>query len=1691
MLSLFKNIKNEEQLSERNLLFEKISVETQNISKYLNESINEFPKLFNENYTTLNDSLDYLKNIALPNKYVCAHYIKEIPGWTCKECSKYTDSIICHDCIKQSKEIHKNHHLYFLPYSGGMCGCGEPEGLYNFCPEHSGPHINQNQINEYISKIFEKNILDKLKTFFNIFFQKFSYYFILTEKCQYFCPEIFEKTFNNNDFNNFDSNFNKQKIYLLKNNFCKVYQNFLDFLRLITENNLGMLYLIANYFLKNHFENNVDKELFTNHRCVKFDIENIEILYEKNEEEGHNCQCPFFTIFLSNWRDNINRNDYENQKFLLSFTRNFPLKHGFGVVYFCINKQIYLNGNLNLISNRIQFILDYTTAILAEKTTIIEETYELFYDYFSKNIKSLTAKNDNGTIKQDVLENLFSRTQDMEIDCELYSMPITRKLMANKISLIKRIIDCLCLIHNENEFISIWPHPPFQQKGFSEELINLESKLLGLIECINMFTDWKNIENIKDIFKYLIYKITNQESEGIKQLKEKEYSFHLCLYRCFGLLINFFCFYNSFNNKCSLFSSIQFFIKIIFESENQSEKLINIILHDYYKFFSFISGIKNGFFNYYDSMVIYTRLYCLDQKILKIDFTLLKYLLIMSTKNINIDDYLKISNIENSYSFLKELFLDNKIKNNLNYTNNNNISSDDLLNILNNSYNIFPQAIDYGENLEILRNLQEQYETQINSNTIQQYINNLNANKEKLIDNFNNIMYIKFLLELLIILIKDDSSPYYNLMRFFKCTSSTETKSELFDEVKANKYAMKDLENILKEKLVQEFASKGNLSHLEDIKENIDKYLFDVFDEKYLNDILDELTLNKITKNQQFFYLKNESFKYLDMSYYYSFIDKSKAQRYIIDFKKDYVKSYNTYFFKPSYLTFEFFEKIYEKILLNKSNLEIIIKIIERLMINKQDSKEIIINSIKNSFLDVIFKYLSIFGCINTKSFIEFKLKNEDLINEINQILNNAILYQDKTKLLDNDFEENVKEVIKQLNHYKIIYKHINNDFSKLNNYQYNSECIEESNKSNNISNNKNNLNKNYHKKMNNIKNNLKNKMKNKNKNFFDNIQSNKEMFNEINNQIQSDINENKENETMCFFCRNKIQLDSFEVPYGKGGYYLEDFFYRNSLNSSIKSELLKLTKDKNEEFLNDDINKNKTIHNLSKKIISCGHYFHFSCFKKKNRNYFSCPLCLKKQNILIPPLIIFHDKYSFLKPYKLEQLFNNEDIKEDIIEEQYNSFVNILNEFLSVHFSSSINIKYIDQIIPIFRSYFNYLENILYYDGTYFHKKQQIEIHKNIILVLRYMTKGEIIDKNDIITIINQDLLSLIIGPKENENIINNYEKMRYAHMLEKLLLYLSILFDYDEIKQLFPSIIYIFLPYLSFGFYLRELIVQNKFYSFYEENMKEKINVNNLMQYFEDNNLQMNNCFKLLLQKITIIKLITDYKDNNDNIINSFNELNIENLLSILNMDNMNNLLHNNEINEIKFINIFDILSKTINLKEVFRGKLDNDFNYNQIFNMLINNIKNIKNEKYIINKELLIQFSPIKFEFISLDKNIFDFIEKYLEEKCVKCSKKSRFYYICLICGDKICKTKSCNQHFNHALTCGGRYCILIDMNNTKISISESNSNIKEFSSLYINKEGLGPKSKKIGKEFNLSKAKEKIFFRDFICYDFHFN
>jgi len=1615
--------------NKKNNFNEDINKELKEISEYLEQSIKDFHKLFNKNLTSFDDALKYLESISISNNCVCAGIITNIPAWRCNDCCEYESAIYCSNCYKRSKHLHKNHKIYYLYSSGGMCDCGDPDSLSTFCPQHCGPYSEQIEIDQYISKVFSQEILTNLTNFFDEFFLKFSKFFILM---------------NNNKCNAIEKEM--------------IFQKLINFFRQISIKNSGMFHLLSKYFLKNFFKGQqIEDKYKTTHSCLRINKNDIEILYKKENNNNimeiendnneynsnkHICECNFLRLFFLNWSCE-NYKKKETQEFIMKFTSIFPLKKEYCITLFYDYEHFIHNHYSSLLSVKTQFFSEEITTFIAEKSTFIEDSFEIFYKYFSNKIKSNNSRNSLGVLKIEAIKSLYKKSYYKEDDIEYCSKPKIRELVGKKVSIIKRIIDCISLIHNELGFESLFPHPQYQNKGFNDELVDLESKLLSIIEKLSNMVNWKDCSLIKDIFQYIINKILNQEKEGIKQLKENEYSFHLVLYRCFGILLNYFCYYYSLENNCTLIESIEYAKSNLFNNQDEINQFSELIINDYYKLFGFIGGGKNGFFKYYGNIDYYYVEYFYIKNKLKMDFTFLKYLFIMSKNNFSLISLLQKSNLENVFPSFKDIFLNND----------NNTNNEQMMNIDSNTSNI-------------------------DENIINQW---------------------KFILELIVIFMKNDSSPFWIFMREYENIFSSKTKKDLFENVKKNKNAMNDLENILKEEIIHIIVAQGNLSDLENIKKHIDDYLITLFGEKKFNEILDELAFNKINKGKKMFYLKDSNLKYLDMNYYIYPKDKSKAQKYILDFKRDIIKPYNNYFYSPSQLSFGFFENIYEKVLLSKENLNTIIIILQKLLSNSNEIKDI--NSMRNIILPVALNYLSIFGCINTKAFLDFKNQNSMLINNANQILSSSI----ENKLIDRDLEEYIRGVIEQLNRYKII---INNNINpKENDYNTNnSEILNLLNKNNaSIDEQNNDINNEKKLKSKNIKEHLKNLMKNKANNFMTKAKLDDEALKAINEKNQKEnINNDSKDEIMCFFCRNYIKLKSFKVPYGKAGYLLNDYFYINSIKSSVKTELKKLKErivdDKIKWISIDDIddsdNADEETYN---RIITCSHYFHQSCFKENCHNYLhylNCPLCLKITNLLIPPLNNFKNEFFFLKSEKVNKIFNrktnikksdsNQDAK--LFKEIVFNFINNITSFDLKKDKISINNFdfFIEDIVFNFKSYINFLENIFYVEGTYFNKYQQINIIQNFILSLRYLINNNIVNINFILNNMDDILNSLMKGPGKLDTIISNYEKMYYINCLQKLLLYLSIIFDFNEMKHLFKYIIILILPYFSFGFYLRNLIIKNDFYSLYNNKVKEIINYKNVIQFFTKNNKYMiNECFNFLLQKFLIIRIITDFNNINEDLINNFNNLSTEKMLSLIGIDNLYKSISKTKNNEINFNDIFKELPKLFKNEEAFFKK--SSINHKIIFESIINNIhKKKKEDKYLVRKELFVQFSPLKFDFINLDDNIFDLVEKNLERKCIACSQITRHYYICLICGNKICKIN--NEYTEHINNCNKKYCIFLDMANLEISIF-SKSNFKTLYPLYVNDAGVGPSSSEIGNEFNLSKEKLTLTLRSFICNDFN--
>ena len=1636
---LFQKMSNQNLKTNSNPLFQVIHDETSKLFEFFDEKIDKFPQIFEKNLKNLDETITYLESISIPNSCKCSEIIDSVPGWKCIDCSE-SDSIYCSNCYIKSKNLHKGHRIYYLPKTEkttGRCDCGDPNNLKIFCPDHKKPFNDKKEIDDFIVKSFSTNILEKLNLFFEEFFSNFSKFLILTESCTFF---RWDKLLFNT------KNSEQKDIALLEKNFCTIFQNFLTFLYQITNKNMGMLYLVTKFLLKNFLSENTEEKYKTSHTCAKLENKKIEILKDKESENNkHNCKCSFLRLLLTNWREKVDsKKENQNKKLLLLFTHNILIKESFSLFYFFNFEEIIFNNNDDIMDERLAFLSEDNIFLIGSQTDIIESAYNKFYDYLKEILNTPEAKSPTGESNSKITKRILEYFKIINEDLNNFIKPKMKELFNSKINIINIFLNVSCLIHNQCEYKSIYPHPEFQNKNFPINLLNLEIILVKIINKIFLCYNWKDIEKVKTFFDTLIKKILNQKSEGIKELNENEYSFHLPLYRLLGIFINYFIVNFAIKNNKSLYDGIEYIKAKLFNTKEEIEKCIDLIINDYFRMFGFITGIRNGYFNYYDYLESYNEIYFNELHFIKIDFTLLKYLIAMSDKKLSLDKMLKSSNIENTYSFFNKIFKEK------NFDEKSKIEEDDKNDVL---------------------------------------------------------QWVRFF-EIIICIMKNDSTHFWTILTSYNEIISTKTKSELFDTITNNKYLMSDLKNNLKEKLIMIFIANGNSLDMKELKKLIDEFYFKIFSKKQFDEILNELTISKIDNNKKMIYsLKDSSLKYLDINYYFSPVVKSKAELYINDFKKDIYKLFNSYYFKPSILTFDLDNKTFENILLNKENIELLIKIINILLpkIGEEVDKEknnIFIKPIKEAFLPIILNYITMLGTINSKIFVKFKIDNKDLFTDIVNILNTALKNNKNNSIFDNDLSENVLNTINQLNKYEIINNNIKGNLNELDDYDYNVNYNSNSKDKISIVNGepKNGENNSKKNKTNKLKEKYKNLIKQKRSSFMEKIQNDKN----ITNFIESDNNKKSDevkniDEIICLFCRNVINIDSFEEAYGKMGFIYKDYFYKNSFKSSLRNEFDKITPKDNEEKnkIFSRIKDNKKDKDISIRVLSCGHYFHLKCFQESETGYIKCPVCEKIGNILIPPLTIFYDKEKYLKPYKLKNMFiKNEELIKTNENEDDNKDEKLFKEINMLFLSSIVDTDLIlensiyfndivEELFLNYEYYMNYVSNIFYSESTTFFKHEQLDNIQNVILIIRYMININTIDINQVKNYIKDEIQILIKGPKDEENIFEKYKKMYYSKIIDKITFLFLVLSDYDDIKYLFVYILNWALTYFIFWIYLRDSVVKNNFYAFYDEQIKEKININDLMQYIKDNNKIINEYLKIFLQKLLMVKIISKYNNNKDNLYYNINSISIDNLFEELNMQNLYKLLPKDGNNDINIFEIFDKIPKFILSENTIIAKDFIIYDTNKIFESLISNIKKQNEGKNLVNPEFFYQFILYKFDFAKLENNLFDFIEKSLFEKCDVCKKLKKKACICLICGKKLC----IEEIMHHTLKCTCSDNVFFDLQSMILFSYYNFGYFKIFDPIYTNEFNESPNLNYITNEYNLDKEKCQLALKNYISRNFH--
>ena len=211
-----------------------------------------------------------------------------------------------------------------------------------------------------------------------------------------------------------------------------------------------------------------------------------------------------------------------------------------------------------MINTKSQFYLEDVIELIATKTSFIEDSIDVLYKYIQKLMKKFYTQQ-QAALKDGTMGLISSLIINLIKDLKYFSKSKIRSLIGEKLSYFKKIIDIICLFHNMYEYLTIVPHPEFQDKSPKRALFIIENSCIKIPGLVNCFLDLDKMEKLKEFYKYIIYKILNQKKEGIKQLEIDEFSYFLILYRIFANFINFFCFNYSFKNNCTILESINIF----------------------------------------------------------------------------------------------------------------------------------------------------------------------------------------------------------------------------------------------------------------------------------------------------------------------------------------------------------------------------------------------------------------------------------------------------------------------------------------------------------------------------------------------------------------------------------------------------------------------------------------------------------------------------------------------------------------------------------------------------------------------------------------------------------------------------------------------------------------------------------------------------------------------------------------------------------------------------------------------------------------------------------------------------------------------------------------------------------------------------------------------------------------------------
>ena len=1567
---------------------------------------------------------------------VCAGKMESIGGWRCLDCIKNENTIFCQNCWSQMRNLHKDHNIVFITSVNGTCDCGDPNTIDKkyFCPKHKGPMTNEENIDDYIKNCLGEKIATSIKDINKHMFK---------EMAKYVIRAIQEKRTNDK-------------------NFVDNIASFIDYITTPCLSSKACMHIIAELLLENY-------PFKTKHVCI--DLNKGEGKLIKSSIFNHDCCCPFIRLLMPLW-------PLGKEKVIYSFLYNYKLRKTMGVFYFLLYGDFIKNCLPDFTELSVQIIFDEVSRIASNVNGLIDNMYECMPEIFSiflnrknyfENPNKLAIITAIDLLYLDLKENkkyviLKEIVFKLKTDTIYAMKSFSVKYLSNNTNILFQLLEIMSFLQNINSIEVIYPHPKFKSDKYNIDLLDCELWLLDIFSSYVSIFNFESNNLVKEVFQYFSKKINNKKNI----LQEKEYSFHIPIFRAFSIFLNRYCFFYAYKNNSDILQGLNSAIKIM---PNHKE-CFKIMIENIYKVFGYVTACGEEFFNYYgENMVEYEYLYYYNNQFIFRDFCLMKYLLAYKENQdyFSFDKILKLCQVEDSNKPLEENILKGQKM----------ISPDKWLNEQNKKYLKFS-----GKILRIILNI-------LRNNTC--LIWNLGASYSMLKANKNEDKLLKNI-------INKDKENFIELTKEL-IINQTFIKENLAYYTDVYDYIFLCLKEILGEKIVEELIlSMTNKT----------------------------LTNEKKAK----FSIKDEYLKYLDLNYIIYPRFKSTVEKYITDFKKSQVSIFNTHFYPVNKFEDKLTNENYKQIYFNEENFDFLFRFTAFILQREgyfclnEFFLSVLLNYLSTFFCLENEQFIFFRETINNTIYQLIKvLEKNNLTDDVQKSYCRFIIEKiaEHDRIYTISFEGNKEESTpNNQNNNKII---DNNKINESN--EPKKEIIVQPVKKNAKMSMKDRMKNKFKKKNENISNKLgidKIKIEKKKSNeaciyclkpidtddikkpygkigdfLYDNFLSNA-FFQVIRKEYKKHYDADLK---LCAFDSLYYQpLERKNIRIISCNHYIHfschfEAFMKSNLKNSLNIFQCPLCHKFSETFIPilDLYTEEETYGSF--KGYKLNYVYKFG--SQNLKIYESREKVLKENSKKF--LDILEDKGN--KKQDSEKEFNLLDIptydlneiillekssKLDIdnFKKNYPDLINACKHIVEGFIGMKLFVNHVDLESGLFKTLMTNLLiifSIQYRDLLDFFenvddRKTSVNLWKNLLLSMRLLIKLKIIDEEFYFCkLFNslEELKTLVFDRSLNELINNDGLRLKLCI----LLFLLALLFDYEEIDGYEKYIIYIALPIFGFGFFFKDIYFKNSF-SFVKDNFVNSLTEEKLYGFFSKDK-SLNNILSHVLKHILITTLLIKNEVDFDKV-----SLEINDMLDLLNLS---------YLKDKTFLEIMDYLDKSImldslneknnNIPEVFKPKNNYKVSLKIFLNEHLENAKKDKCDK-VLSPSLFGSCLPIVYNFIDLPESAIDFEYEVYNKTCEVCKAKGKNSLICLDCGKKVCDSRKCLTKINeismpgfiaHCKTCGGGRSAFLQTYDCSVLFVSNRVVFKKFIPFYVNKFGEGITKSSFGKEFKLSKDEVK--------------